>query len=610
MIKKIFKFTFIISVLFVFLSFAFVKKSEAALQEWTIKVGSFVFHVRNIPTAYAPGTPFIIEVDMTVAPVSSIDYSFSFGVDNYQPIKILTLPTKRQITINSPVGGTACPDSFIGAYLEAEYIKSGGIFPPRPNHCFTLYIDEGGFGHYYTLKIDIGSGISGIPPSVPVVSHTMKNCVSGCVQYFDVSYVSNDPDSARLQYEIEKTDLIGGTYYRPKNYLCTKIGASYTDSCAIPGVPVSDMITTPKVIKVRAIDIEGNKSNWTTYTLPGASPPPPPPPPIILPVTLSFTADSYSVPYNTATTLRWSADNVDNFYACTASGDWSGKKFVSKSESTGNLTSSKTYVLTCTGYPSGSITKSVTINVSVPSPTITFTADSYEIPYKNSTTLRWSSTNASYCTASGDWSGQKSTTGSELTAKLTEPKYYILGCTGPGGTVYSSASILVDNCPNISGFQLDNCYLDIGLRVKAAKQMYTWCYGGSGPPDPGYLSNNIEKIGYKKIAKNNPERDAISVEDILNIKNVEAAGISKGYPCKSKMINYIYKILAEDSNQNSPLRVVKKTVNGEKRIYGIPLASTDVNISPSATKNLRIKYNGKVYALSKYTPVVTYTVTY
>ena len=67
-----------------------------------------------------------------------------------------------------------------------------------------------------------------------------------------------------------------------------------------------------------------------------------------------------TIAYNTSAILTWTSNNADY---CTASGDWSGSKAISGSESTGNLTSSKTYTLTCSG-PGGSASDSVTVNVS------------------------------------------------------------------------------------------------------------------------------------------------------------------------------------------------------------------------------------------------------
>jgi uncharacterized repeat protein (TIGR01451 family) len=67
-----------------------------------------------------------------------------------------------------------------------------------------------------------------------------------------------------------------------------------------------------------------------------------------------------TINYNTSANLTWTSTNATS---CTASGSWSGTKAVSGSESTGNLTSSRTYTITCTG-PGGTVSDSVTVNIS------------------------------------------------------------------------------------------------------------------------------------------------------------------------------------------------------------------------------------------------------
>ena len=66
-----------------------------------------------------------------------------------------------------------------------------------------------------------------------------------------------------------------------------------------------------------------------------------------------------TIAYNAAATISWTSTNSTS---CTASNGWSGAKGTSGSESTGNLTSSKTYTITCTGA-GGSATDSITVNV-------------------------------------------------------------------------------------------------------------------------------------------------------------------------------------------------------------------------------------------------------
>jgi len=76
--------------------------------------------------------------------------------------------------------------------------------------------------------------------------------------------------------------------------------------------------------------------------------------------------------YNTSATLSWVSTNTTS---CIASDGWSGTKSVSGSESTGNLISSKTYTITCTGYGS-SVVGTVKVNVLAltPAPTLKYVA--------------------------------------------------------------------------------------------------------------------------------------------------------------------------------------------------------------------------------------------
>lgn len=154
---------------------------------------------------------------------------------------------------------------------------------------------------------------------------------------------------------------------------------------------------------------------------------------------VDISADSTTVAWNTGTTLRWSSSDASS---CSASGDWSGGKPLSGSEGTGNLTSSKTYTLTCTNSNSGlSANDSVTVNVSVPpAPTVDLKCDSSDscgsVSYGSSKTLSWTVSGVvDSCTASNAWSGSKSPSGgSESTGAITSDRTWTLQCSGPGGT--------------------------------------------------------------------------------------------------------------------------------------------------------------------------------
>jgi len=82
-------------------------------------------------------------------------------------------------------------------------------------------------------------------------------------------------------------------------------------------------------------------------------------------------------------------------------------------------------------------------------PTVDLTADDYSIEKGTSTTLRWSSNNATSCNSSGGtngWSGNKSLSGSFPSGILTYSTTYTITCTGrSGNTAFDSVTISVND---------------------------------------------------------------------------------------------------------------------------------------------------------------------
>src|SRR3954469_699196 len=75
--------------------------------------------------------------------------------------------------------------------------------------------------------------------------------------------------------------------------------------------------------------------------------------------------------------------------------------------------------------------------------TVSLTANPTSVTSGGASTLTWSSTNATSCTASGDWSGAKATSGSQSTGALTASGNFTLTCTGAGGSASASATVTV-----------------------------------------------------------------------------------------------------------------------------------------------------------------------
>ena len=184
-------------------------------------------------------------------------------------------------------------------------------------------------------------------------------------------------------------------------------------------------------------------ANWSITTSPPLSPP-------IVNISLSpssiFTGNSSTLTWSTssATTLVSS-----NFGASSLVGSISV-----------NPTSSRSYSLTVSG-PGGQVTGSATLTVSSPPPpppnppTITLTASPSSIQDNGSTTLTWSSTNATSVSSSNF--GATTVSGSLTRYGLRSSTTFTITVSGPGGSASASASVNVAVCsPSTSSNTFQN----------------------------------------------------------------------------------------------------------------------------------------------------------
>lgn len=175
------------------------------------------------------------------------------------------------------------------------------------------------------------------------------------------------------------------------------------------------------------------ESNYEHF--PGECAPPPPPAP-----TVSLSANPTSIIYGQSSTLSWSSSNTTSCSLDQGIGGvpTSGSRSVSPANTT-------TYTLSCSG-PGGSAQSSANVSV-IPKPTVSLKASLLTVEVPNSINLSWSSTNADSCTASGDWSGGKSTNGSESITKPRGNYTFNLSCSGPGGQASGSQNVSVIQVP-------------------------------------------------------------------------------------------------------------------------------------------------------------------
>ena len=224
---------------------------------------------------------------------------------------------------------------------------------------------------------------------------------------------------------------------------CTASGG-WAGARAISGTFATSALTQTTTYTLTCSGLGGSGSGSTVVTVSPTSPAP----------TLTLTATPSAVTQGGSSTLAWTTTNATS---CVASGDWSGSRSTSGTESTGALNTVKTYsyTLNCSG-PGGSTSQTATVAVSAmpPVPTVSISANPAQVGTGGTSTLTWSSTNATSCTASSGWSGSRSTSGTFVTPALTQSTTFVLACTGAGGTGTGSATVTVAAPPAAAAFPL------------------------------------------------------------------------------------------------------------------------------------------------------------
>jgi hypothetical protein len=188
-------------------------------------------------------------------------------------------------------------------------------------------------------------------------------------------------------------------------------------------------------------------------------------PPVCGPPTVTLNANMpTSIQPNTATTLTWSSQHA---LSCTASGGWSGSQALSgKNVSTGNLASTTTFTLVCTGFNNQTSPPAMATVTVVPPPTITNLSASPPIFASNigaSPTISWTSTYATSCTVSGgtfsfnvnNLAGTSSPVVSSVPATaINATTQYTVNCTNSLGVAAGAQTVTVTAVvpPTISTF--------------------------------------------------------------------------------------------------------------------------------------------------------------
>jgi plastocyanin len=163
-----------------------------------------------------------------------------------------------------------------------------------------------------------------------------------------------------------------------------------------------------------------------------------------VPAAPTLTLDPTSIAVGATTTITWSSSNATS---CTASessssaGDWTGTKTTNGNQTlTPAAAGSYTYTLKCANATGTSSPATATLTVTAgtggtPPAAPTLTLGAASITLGASTTITWSSANATSCTASGSWSGTLATSGTQTLKPTAVDSYtYTLKCANATGT--------------------------------------------------------------------------------------------------------------------------------------------------------------------------------
>jgi hypothetical protein len=209
--------------------------------------------------------------------------------------------------------------------------------------------------------------------------------------------------------------------------------------------------TWPATAPAMASCSNNTASIYATYTISGSAPDTTPP-------TVSISAPANNATVSTTTSITANASDAGGVAGVQFKLDGAnlGAEDTSSPYSFSwdtTTASNATHSLTATARDtSNNLATSSTITVTVsntgtppppPPPTVFISANPSTITAGSSSTLNWSSTNATSCTASGSWSGTQATSGSQSVLPGATSTY-TLTCTGTGGSGNQSTTVTVN----------------------------------------------------------------------------------------------------------------------------------------------------------------------
>jgi hypothetical protein len=286
--------------------------------------------------------------------------------------------------------------------------------------------------------------VDNTPPTVSVTAPAASATVQGAT----VSVTATAADNVAVAGVQFQLDWPGAN--------CGLLGAEDTSSPYSFTWNTTTLVNGTHTISAVARDAAGNTTTSAVITVTVNNPSPPPPD-----TTAPTTPTGLNSPSKTTTTitLAWNASTDSGgaglagyeIYRSVSGGAFtfltstSLLTFPDTGLSPGTAYSYKLAAYDFANPPNKSAQSSalaVTTNTS-PAPTVSLIANPTSLLSGAASSLTWSSTNATSCSASGAWNGSKATSGTATTGALSVDSTFNLACTGAGGTANASATVTI-----------------------------------------------------------------------------------------------------------------------------------------------------------------------
>jgi uncharacterized cupredoxin-like copper-binding protein len=334
------------------------------------------------------------------------------------------------------------------AHMTLQDIFNSGTSTSGPLHVVLVFTPNGPFpntGFVFTAQYDLAPLAAGAHyTNVDSGQVTFTDPGNGCWYVAIVLYEERTGDSAYIaddwgNFSLRLSSGQGCMFSFGGNPLTIAPGQSSTLTWSTGGT--SATLDNGIGVQSPSGSISVSPSQTTTYTCSAtgtadstprtaqvtitvAQPPP----------TATFSAAPTSIGAGQSSTLSWTSTNATTISIDNGVGSKpaSGSTSVSPTQTT-------TYTLTATG-PGGQITKTATVTI-VPAPSVSFTATPASITAGQSSTLSWTTTNASNVSIDNGL-GAQALSGSTGVAP-TQTTTYTLTATGIGGTTTRQVTVTV-----------------------------------------------------------------------------------------------------------------------------------------------------------------------